>query len=127
VKPLVLEDMVTLIEPKFSGVPGVDTPTVERWINEAVLQHGYTDIESVPDMDKIALINLTMAIACGELAVNAVHFFRWQDGDEMVDKSMIPAQYRQMAQYYMQEYQRSSGGKGGGYKSSWKAIRRADR
>ena len=122
-----LTGMVTLISPKFEDVPGVDASTVERWVNEAVIYHGYDDIENVPDTDKMALINLTMAIACGELAVNAVHFFRWQDGDEMVDKSMIPIQYRQMAQYYMQEYQRISGGKGGGYKSSWKAIRRVDR
>lgn len=123
---MILADMVALIQPKFTSVPNVEQSAVERWINEAVFQHGYNSIEEVPDKDKIALINLTMSIACGELAVNAAHFFRWQDGDEMLDKSMLSVQYRQMAQYYMSEYQRSSG-KGTSYKSAWKTVRRADR
>lgn len=122
-----MEDLVTLILPKFSGVPGVDESTVERWVKEAAFQHGYNDIKDVPAVDKNALINLIMAVACSELAVNAVHYFRWQDGEEMVDKSMVPIQYRQMAQFYMNEYQKASGGRNTGFRSSWKMAKRVDR
>lgn len=120
------QDFINKIVAKFSGVPNVDYSVAERWVTEALPQHGYSTVEDVPDNELTALTYLVMAIACGELAVNAVHFFRWQDGDELVDKSMITTQYRQMAKYYMQEYQRVSG-KGNGYKSAWKAIRRVDR
>lgn len=122
-----LNELVAIILPKFSHIPNVNEEVVNRWIQEAVFQHGYDEIGYVPPSDKMALLNLILATACAELAVNAARFFRWQDGEELVDKSMVSAQYRQMAQFYMNEYQKLSGATRTGFRSKWKAVKRVDR
>lgn len=121
-------DFITRLENKFRNVPTVDTTVMTNWLDEAVTQHGYATVEDVPDAEGNALIYLAYAVGSEDLWVNSSHYFRYQDGDEMVDKSMIGLQYRNQAEYYRGLYAQTGGQSAtGSRKSSFSIPRRVDR
>ncbi len=121
-------NFIARLENKFRSVPTVDTTVITNWIAEAVVQHGYATVEDVPDSQGTALMYLCYVIASEDLWLNSSHYFRYQDGDDMVDKSMIGIQYRNQAEYYRGLYDQVGGENAtGGRKSAFSIPRRVDR
>jgi hypothetical protein len=122
-------EILERLQNKFRNVPTVDETVLSGWLAEAVAQHGYTTVEDVPANQVNALVFLAYAVASEDLWANSSHYFRYQDGDEMVDKSMSAIQYQRQAEYYRNLYSSSDAGESasGTRKSAVAFPKRVDR
>lgn len=81
----------------FKGVPNFTSNDAEMLVIDAMTEYGYAPSDSVPN-DKAKLIILTAQInGAYQIAFSVAHYFRFTDGEESVDKSMISENYRELA------------------------------
>ena len=95
--------MATLSErltKRFRGVPGVTADDITDWIAEGEAESGLT---AGADDDN-ALLYLALSIGFTVIATDAARFFRYTDGEETVDKSMVAAQYTKLAAQARRQY-----------------------
>lgn len=109
---------------KFKNVPNVTIEDAETWLNEAAFQYGYESPENVPTRETGLLLLLAQAEGARNIAMSVAHYFKYNDAEESVDKTMIAEQYRKLAQDLRGEYTRNKAELNG---ASFKAMRRIDR
>jgi hypothetical protein len=109
---------------RFKGVPNISNDDADDWVEDAMLEHGYSLSDAVPS-EKVSLILLyAQAEGATQIALATAHFFTYTDGEEQVDKSKVSQQYRRLAQDLRNEYERKKASKSG---AAVRFIRRADR
>lgn len=93
----------------FKGVPGFTEDEALELIDDAMRTHGYAPTDSVPS-DRIRLILLYAQIqGVWQVAMSVAHYFKFSDGEESVDKSMIADNYRKLAKDLQTEYDIENG------------------
>jgi len=93
----------------FKGVPGFTENEALELIDDAMRTHGYAPTDSVPS-DRIRLILLYAQIqGVWQVAMSVAHYFKFSDGEESVDKSMLADNYRKLAKDLQTEYDIENG------------------
>src|SRR5690625_4729097 len=101
---------------RFKGVPNFDITDAQELVDDAMQVHGLSLSAPVPD-DKVTLILLyAQAEGARQIAISTAHYFRYNDAEESVDKSMVSEQYRKLAADLRREYDdEKAGAIGTGY------------
>ncbi|WP_054955043.1 hypothetical protein [Paenibacillus dakarensis] len=122
--------LIERLTARFRQVPGVEPADIEAWLAEALYQYGYAPMTAFDvDNEEAALLLLLAQIhGARAIAFSVAHYFKYTDGEEAVDKTMVADQYRKIAADLALEYEREKGvidaRKGG---STFKVARRIDR
>lgn len=95
---------------RFRSVPGVTADDVADWVSEAETESGLTEGDIVSDNN--AILYLAFSIGCRTIAADAARFFKYQDGEENVDKTNIFENYMRLSLDALQQYRyhRNGGG-----------------
>jgi len=104
---------------RLSKVPGVLPEDIAGWVAEALAEFVGQDEEN-----ETALFYLALYIAYETIAGDAARFFKYTDGEEAVDKTMIFDNYMKLAKSARQNYSRYLRG---GFASSQTHVGRADK
>lgn len=93
----------------FKGVPNFTEEDALELVEDALAEHGIAPTDSVPS-DKVRLITLYAQMrGAWQIAFSVAHYFRFTDGEESVDKSMVADNYRRLAQNLQRDYDIENG------------------
>lgn len=118
------QELAELLLKRFKGVPGFTAEDAEELVEDAMRSHGFTPTDSVPS-DQVSLVLLFAQYqGAWRIAFSVAHYFKYQDGEESVDKSMVAENYRNLAKDLQSEYEREKAKKSG---SGFSVMSRIDR
>jgi len=122
-----MQDLSERLLKQFKEVPNVDIGDCEDWIFEALSRHGVRDADPkfLPRDEEYLVIMRGQSIGAQQIALRTGHFYRYQDGDEVVDKMEVSEQWQRMANALSQEYRRERALRTGS--SNYRAGKRLDR
>lgn len=103
---------------RLSKVPGVTPVDIAEWVTEAEAEFEGQDPEN-----ETALLYLALYLAYETISSDAARFFKYTDGEEAVDKSMIFDNYMKLAKNARRNYSRYLRG---GFGASQTHLGRAD-
>lgn len=119
-----MESVKERLTKRLSKIPGVTPEDIDDWLAEAEAEFDWGDEEPSDNKDgETALFYLALYIAYESIASNAANFFRFTDGEESVDKSMIFDNYMKLAKSARRNYARYLRG---GFGASQSHLGRAD-
>lgn len=119
---MAISDLATRLQNKFKNVPNVTLTDCTDWVTDAVALHGnYTD--------EVLVLYLAQSEGARNIALNVAHYFKYNDGEESVDKTMLTEQYLRIANEFLVAYNTNKGKASDGATSGSKftVIKRADR
>ncbi|MDQ0270728.1 hypothetical protein [Cytobacillus purgationiresistens] len=105
------------LQTRLNNVPGVTPADIVDWVAEAVIESGFTEEEN-----ENAVFYLALSVGYETITANTAHYFKYTDGEEMVDKSSIYANYMQLAKESRKNYRKYKRGNG----ASQSHVGRAD-
>lgn len=109
---------------RFKGVPNFTYENALELVEDAMRAHNFAPDDSVPD-DKANIVLLYAQIqGAWQIAFSVAHYFKFTDGEESVDKSMISKNYRDLAKDLQAEYDKERAEMAG---SSFRIMKRIDR
>ena len=115
-----MADKQTLVDRllrRFKGVPNFEYDDAEELVQEALETH---DRDASDDL----LLLYAQAQGAWQIAFSVAHYFRFTDGEESVDKSMVAENYRRLAKDLQEEYDKELGKE---YGNNFRLMKRADR
>jgi hypothetical protein len=120
-------DLADHLSYQFKNVPNVQREDCENWVRMAIRRHGVkgNTAENIPESEEYLVMLLSEAIGARRIALDTGHYFRYQDGDEVVDKTLVSEQWLRIANSFELDYRRQKSMTGGGTK--FKVARRLDR
>lgn len=89
---------------RFKGVPNYDIIDATEAVEDAMQVLGYKTNDSVPNEKATAVLLLAQSESAFQIAFSVAHYFKFTDGEESVDKSMIAENYRKLAQDLRNQY-----------------------
>ena len=103
------QELAEMLYRRFKGVPGFTEEEAQDLVLDAMRAHDYAPTDSVkPDE-----INLVLLYAqyngAWQIALSVAHYFKFADGEEQVDKSMIADNYRRLAKDLQADYESEKG------------------
>src|SRR5699024_1210746 len=117
-------ELVETLYQRFKGVPGFTEDEAESLVLDAMRTHGYAPSDSVKPNE----INLVLLYAqyngAWQIALSVAHYFKFADGEEQVDKSMIADNYRRLAKDLQDDYESE---KGKLFGNNFRIMKRIDR
>ncbi|QOT13729.1 hypothetical protein JNUCC32_31065 (plasmid) [Paenibacillus sp. JNUCC32] len=125
-----LPELTERLAARFHNVPGVLPTDIDAWLTEALYQYGYSPLTAadIPDDETPLVITLAQIQGARSIAFSVAHYFKYTDGEEAVDKTMVSEQYRKLAADLAAEYERERGVIiGRKSASTFKVMRRIDR
>src|SRR5690625_3503624 len=94
---------------RFKGVPNFELTDAQELVDESLEFHGYELSADVP-ADKESLILLyAQKEGAWQIAFSVAHYFKFTDGEESVDKSMVADNYRRLAKDLQDDYESEKG------------------
>lgn len=108
---------------RFKNVPNVTIVDAQDWTEESMLIHGYESSAIVPNDRQEIVLLYAQSEGAFQISLSSAHFFKYTDGEEQVDKTMVSEQYRKLAKDLREEYTRKKGVLG----SKAVFMKRADR
>jgi len=94
---------------RFKGVPGFTEEDAIELVNDAMRAHGYAPTDSVTEKDVSLILLYAQKEGAWQIAFSVAHYFKFTDGEESVDKSMVADNYRRLARDLQEEYEREAG------------------
>ncbi|MEK3887258.1 hypothetical protein [Bacillus sp. FSL K6-3431] len=89
---------------RFKGVPNYELTDAMDSVGDAMQVHGFALTADVP-ADKQRLVLLyAQSESAFQIAFSVAHYFKYTDGEESVDKSMIAENYRKLARELKDDY-----------------------
>ena len=118
------QELAETLYQRFKGVPGFTEEEAESLVLDAMRTHGYAPSDSVkPDEVNLVLL-YAQYNGAWQIAFSVAHYFRFTDGEESVDKSMVADNYRRLARDLQEEYDKENGKIFG---SNFRIMKRIDR
>lgn len=109
---------------RFKGVPGFTPEDANELIEDAMQAHGYAPTASV-SADKVNIVLLyAQTQGAWQVAFSVAHYFKFTDGEESVDKSMVSENYRKLARDLQADYDAEQARLNG---SKFRIMKRIDR
>lgn len=105
------------LQSRLSKVPGVTLADIDAWLAEALVESDFTEEENAN-----AVFYLALSFAYEAIAADSASYFKYTDGEESVDKSMIFENYKKLATESRKQYRKYRRGKG----ASQMFLKRAD-
>lgn len=102
---------------RFKGVPNFDETDASELVQEAIDTHG-------KDASDDLLLLYAQVQGAWQIAFSVAHYFKFSDGEESVDKSMISDNYRKLARDLQEEYDKEVGKIFG---NNFRIMKRVDR
>lgn len=93
-----------LLLKRFKNVPNITADDCGTWIDSALLAEGFATTEDIPQDRLYVFMILAQAEGAMDIAMSAAHYFSYSDGDEHVDKTKIPFEYRQLEKELRDKY-----------------------
>lgn len=103
--------LIERLTARFRQVPGVEPADIDAWLTEALYQYGYAPLTAfdIPDDETPLVLLLAQIHGARTIAFSVSHYFKYTDGEESVDKTMVAEQYRKLAADLVTEYERERG------------------
>lgn len=98
------DELVARLLQRFKGVPGFTNEDAIELINEAMIEHGYKPTDSVPQLSYKLVLYYAQMQGARQVAFSVAHYFKFSDGEESVDKSMVADNYRKLARDIQLDY-----------------------
>lgn len=111
---------------RFKGVPNFDISDATALVNDAIQTHGFQPSDDIPDEKTTLILLLAQSDGAWQVAISVAHYFRYTDGEESVDKSMVAEQYRKLARDLRDDYDAELAKDNIG-RSAFKVMKRLDR
>lgn len=108
----------------FKGVPGFTLEEAHNLIEDSLRHHEYKTTDDVPSKDERRVLLYAQIQGAWQVAFSVAHYFRFTDGEESVDKSMVADNYRRLAKDLQDEYDKENGLQ---YGSNFRLAPRIDR
>ena len=103
------QELANTLYQRFKGVPGFTEQEAESLVIDAMRTHGYAPSDSVkPDEVNLVLL-YAQYNGAWQIALSVAHYFKFADGEEQVDKSMIADNYRRLAKDLQADYESEKG------------------
>ena len=118
------EELVIRLLQRFKGVPAFTDEDAIELINEAMQDRGYKPSDSVSQSDIKLVILHAQVLAAWQIAFSVAHYFKFSDGEESVDKSMLADNYRILARELQRELDAEIGKRHG---TNFRIMKRIDR
>lgn len=103
------EQLAEMLYRRFKNVPSFTEDEALDLINDAMRTHGYKPSDSVKDDEVNLVLFYAQYQGAWQIAIGAAHYFKFGDGEESVDKSMIADNYRKLARDLQNEYETEKG------------------
>lgn len=122
-----LETMSQRLGRRFDAVTALPDDAAVTTMGDTFETFGYRPSADVPPADIGKLLSYASAELATLVAINAASYFKYTDGEESVDKSMISKEYRELAKLFRDEYQAELADQDLVWKSSFAVMPRRDR
>jgi len=118
------QELAEIITQRFKDVPGFTAQEAVTLVQDAMRTHGYAPSDSVkPDEVNLVLL-YAQYNGAWQIALSVAHYFKFADGEEQVDKSMIADNYRRLAKDLQNDYESE---KGELFGNNFRVMKRIDR
>lgn len=118
------QELATILFKRFKGVPSFTEEEAEELVNDAMRVHGYAPSDSVNQGDENLVLLYAQYNGAWQIALSVAHYFKFGDGEEQVDKSMITDNYRRLAKDLQNDYETE---KGKLFGNNFRIMKRLDR
>ena len=118
------QELAEILFRRFKGVPGFTEGEALELIEDAMRAHGYAPSDSVKEGEVNLVLLYAQSEGAYQIAFSVAHYFRFSDGEESVDKSMVADNYRRLARDLKTDYEAE---KGRLFGSNFRTMRRIDR
>jgi len=118
------QELAEIITQRFKGVPNFTDNDADALVEDAMRTHGYAPSSSVDAKDVTLILLYAQYNGAWQVALSTAHYFKFGDGEENVDKSMVAENYRKLARGLQEDYEAE---KGRLYGNSFKLAPRIDR
>lgn len=103
------QELAEMLYRRFKGVPGFTKEEAQDLVLDAMRAHDYAPTDSVSP-DEVSLVLLYAQYnGAWQIALSVAHYFKFSDGEEQVDKSMIADNYRRLAKDLQADYESEKG------------------
>lgn len=109
---------------RFKGVPSFDTEDAMDLVDEAFNLHGLKPSDSVPSDKEQLIMYYVQSQGAWQIALSVAHYFKFTDGEEAIDKTMLADNYRRLAKDFEAKYESE---KSFLYGSNFRTMQRPDR
>ena len=93
------DSLTEKLQRRFKNVDGFGKDDAKELIEEAIDAH-----KKEPDASDELILIYAQQQAAWQVAINVAHYFKFTDGEESVDKSMIADNYRKIAKDLQEAY-----------------------
>lgn len=122
-----LQTMTERLARRFEAVSALPADAALMTMQDTFETFGYVADADVPPTD----INKLLAYASADLAtlvaINSAAYFKYTDGEEAVDKTSVPREYRQLARQFRAEYLAEVDAQEASSRSTFAVMPRRDR
>lgn len=122
-----LETMSQRLGRRFDAVTALPEDAAVTTMGDTFETFGYQPSADVPPTDYHKLLSYASAELATLVAINAASYFKFTDGEESVDKTMISKEYRELAKLFRDEYQAEIEAQDLVFRSSFAVMPRRDR
>lgn len=122
-----LATMTQRLTRRFIAVTALPADAASETMGDTFETFGYQFDADVPPSDINKLLSFASAELATLVAINSASYFKYTDGEESVDKSMISKEYRELAKSFRDEYQEIIDGQDLEFRSTFAVMPRRDR
>ena len=122
-----LSTLTERLSKRFEQVSALPSDAAVNTMQYTFELFGYEYDADVPVADIARLLAYASSELSTQVAVNAASYFKYTDGEESVDKSMISKEYRELAATFRNEYHAEEAKRDGSVGSSFRVMKRIDR
>jgi len=112
---------------RFNAVTALPVDAAINTMQYTFELFGYRDDADVPVTDIARLLAYASAELSTQVAINAASYFKYTDGEESVDKSMISKEYRELAAQFRLDYELEETKQSHKEGSAFRVMKRLDR
>lgn len=89
---------------RFNGVPNFTEEVAQALIDDSLSTHGLSPDADIPLDQTNRVLLFAQSEGAWQVAFSVAHYFKYTDGEESVDKSMVSDNYRQLAKDLREDY-----------------------
>lgn len=117
--------MAAALYQRFKDVPTLTELDTQAVIDEMVMTFGLLD--EIPGIDVPKYLMYATSEMAMKIALNTAHYFKFIDGEETVDKSLVSENYRRVAKDYRSQFDQTVRDENRRPTSKFKNAHRIDR
>lgn len=119
-------EISALLYSRFKDVPELTMEDTNAAVDEAIAIFGLDELD-IPEKELSKILTYTSSEIAMKIAFNTASYFKFTDGEESVDKSMVSDNYRKLAGVYRTQYESMTRTEERRAKASFKNTKRIDR